>query len=188
MVMGAGEAVGGVASGDSRPVATIRAQCDGDAAVIAEVNLRAFPTAAEAKLVQALAGAGVERISLVAELDGAVVGHILFTPVEIEGAAREVRSMGLGPMAVLPEHQRRGIGGALIRAGLATCAGRRVEAVFVLGHEDYYPRFGFVPAAPLELHFPSPAADAYFFVQELVPGVLDGITGTVLYHPLFDVV
>ena len=94
--------------------------------------------------------------------------------------------MGLAPLAVLPEYQKQGVGSALVRAGLEVCRGIGAQLVFVLGHPDYYPRFGFQPVAPLGLHYQDERLDAYFFVVELSPGALEGVSGVVAYHPLFD--
>jgi putative acetyltransferase len=123
----------------------IRAETDADHAAIHAVNAAAFPTAAEADLVDALRQQARPLISLVAEQDGVIVGHILFSPVTLDSQP-DLRIMGLAPMAVAPEHQRSGIGSALVRAGLEQCRQLGYQAVVVLGHPEYYPRFGFVPS------------------------------------------
>jgi putative acetyltransferase len=91
-------------------------------------------------------------------------------------------------MAVLPAFQRRAIGSKLIRAGLDACRLENTDAVFVLGHKEYYPRFGFEPVVTYGLHYREPKLDTYFFVMELKPGMLAGLSGTVSYHPLFETV
>jgi putative acetyltransferase len=163
----------------------IRAEQPQDAAAVREVNLRAFPTSAEADLVDALRAQVQPWISLVALQDGQVAGHALYTPVHVQSAVPWA-AMALGPMAVLPELQRRGIGSALIRAGLAGCRRIGHPVVFVLGHAEYYPRFGFAPAPPQGLTCDWPVPDDVFMVAELEPGALAGRTGRVKYHPAFD--
>jgi putative acetyltransferase len=100
---------------------------------------------AEAALVDALRAKARPVLSLVAAVEGAAVGHIMFSPVRLDGHA-QARLMGLAPMAVLPSHQRRSVGSALIRGGLNACRRLGAQAVVVLGHPSYYPRFGFAPA------------------------------------------
>jgi putative acetyltransferase len=111
------------------------------------INVRAFGQNTEADLVDALRSSCPEHISLVAEVDARPVGHILFTPVVIEAPEKNITGMGLAPMAVLPEFQRRGIGSRLIEAGLERLRHDRQPFVVVLGHAGYYPRFGFRPAS-----------------------------------------
>lgn len=125
----------------------IRDETEGDAAAIRGVLQRAFESPLEASIVDALRLACPDRISLVAEHESEVAGHILFTPVEIGAAAGVVRGYGLAPMAVRPEQQRRGLGSALVRAGLARVQAAGAPFVLVIGHPAYYPRFGFVPAS-----------------------------------------
>jgi len=150
------------------------------------VHARAFPTPAEAKLVGALRAAGSATVSLVAERDGRVVGHILFSPVRVEAGGAGFDAIGLAPLAVLPEEQRSGIGQALTRAGLDACRRAGHDVVVVLGHPSYYPRFGFEPAAPRGLVYSGGRAfDGAFFVAELAPGALAGRTGVVHYRPEF---
>lgn len=160
----------------------IRAERPSDRDAIFHVNARAFETDAEARLVDVLRERDAAAVSLVAEVDGAVVGHILFSPVTV--GDREF--VALAPMAVLPEHQRSGVGSALVRAGIDACRARGDAAIFVLGHAEYYPRFGFVPAGPKELHYLSEEFDPHFFVLELREGALDGVRGLVKFHPAFD--
>lgn len=121
-----------------------------------------------------------DYLSLVATIDGLVVGHILFTPVTIEPAV-DRRLAGLAPMAVRPEHQRSGIGGQLIRAGLEECRRHGYAAVVVLGHPEYYPRFGFAPAHTFGLACEFPSPPEAFMAIELEPDAFSGIRGLVRY-------
>lgn len=164
----------------------VRWERSADHAAVFNINARAFGGPNEARLVDALRESARPQISLVAVLEGRVTGHIFFSPVTVGSGARAWEAIGLAPMAVEPEWQKRGIGSELVRAGLAVCRAIRRPAVFVLGHPDYYPRFGFRPAPPLGLRFRGPEFDPAFMVAELEPGVLAGRTGEVRYLPDFD--
>ena len=167
----------------------MRPERPADRAAVFDVVARAFPTDAEAQLVDRLRDAGAATISLVAERDGRVVGHLLFSRVRVEpeGAGARFEALGLAPLSVHPDVQRSGAGHALMHAGLAACHAAGHEIVFVLGHADYYPRFGFVPAAPKRLHYSGGRSfDRSFFVAELAPGALAGRSGIVHYHAAFD--
>ena len=166
----------------------IRDETPDDVEAVRRVNDAAFGRDGEGRLVDELRRQGAAVISLVAELDGQIVGHILFSPVTIDGALRPEGILGLAPMAVLPEHQRHGIGGRLIRTGLDRCREVGAALVVVLGHPVYYPRFGFVPAPPLGVTCEYPVPDEVFMVQELEPGALDGRRGLMRYHPAFAAV
>lgn len=164
--------------------AAIREERVADVASVHAVNVAAFETDAEARLVDTLRKVADPVISLVAEVDGTVVGHILFTPVSAETAV-DMRLMGLAPMAVLPAYQRRGIGSALVRAGLEACRERGVGAVVVLGHPTYYPRFGFVNSSRFGLESEYDVPRGAFMALELIPGALEAVSGTVRYHEAF---
>lgn len=127
-----------------------------------------------------------EPISLVAEIKGVVVGHILFTPVTVRDGDVERVALGLAPMGVLPDYQLRGIGSKLVVAGLEACAARDEPIVFVVGHPEFYPRFGFQPGAPCGFHYLDEGYDPYLFVTALKDGALEGLKGWVEFHPEFD--
>ena len=165
---------------------TIRSEKQADSEAIRRVNTLAFGGTDEASLVDALRKAADPLISLVAIEDNQVVGHILFSPVTIEFGNSEAPALGLAPMAVLPEHQRKGIGSQLVRAGLRECQQLGSNVVVVLGHPDYYPRFGFVPASQKGLSSEYPVPDEVFMVVELEPGALSGRHGLVKYRPEFS--
>ena len=133
--------------------------------------------------MDALRAAGHATVSLVAETDGQIVGHILFSPVSVVGAASGKTGLGLAPVAVLPGHQCRGIGSDLIRQGLAFCRDEGYGFVVVLGHPEYYPRFGFRRASQAGLANEY-GADEAFMVLELAPGGLPP-AGLVQYGPEF---
>jgi putative acetyltransferase len=157
-----------------------------DAAKVYEIEAAAFDRPAEAELVQKLQQSGVETISLVAWLDNEAVGHILFSPVAVKDEdGGEFTAVALGPVAVSPNHQNKGIGAELCRTGLAACQKAGYELAFVLGHPTYYPRFGFTPSAPYGLHCQFNAPAEAFMVLELVPGAVQNKRGTVYYHPVF---
>jgi len=163
----------------------IRLEETADEAAVHALNAAVFPTPAEADLVDALRVRARPIVSLVAVDGGAVVGHILFSPVSLDGF--EDRSlMGLAPMAVAPARQRRGIGSQLVRAGLEACGNLGCGAVVVLGHPDYYPRFGFSTAARRGLTCEYDAPDEAFMVLELRRDYLAGAEGVIRYHPAFD--
>jgi putative acetyltransferase len=163
--------------------ARIRPETPADIAAVREVHLAAFPTDAESRLVDALRASGRAIVSLVAEVRGEVLGHVLLSPVELDPKG-PLRGAGLAPVAVLPGHQRRGIGGALIRAGLARCAALGLDFVVVLGDPGYYGRFGFRRASDLGLGNEY-GADEAFGVLELRPGSFGGTRALVRYAPEF---
>ena len=161
----------------------VRAEQPRDLEGIREVNRLAFRQEDEARLVDALRAGGYTRLSLVA-LDGErVVGHILFSDLPILTSQGTLSSLALATMAVLPARQRQGIGSRLVREGLRACteAGHRI--VVVLGHPDYYPRFGF--SARLAERLQAPFSGAAFMALELMPGALANVTGEVRYPPPF---
>ena len=163
----------------------IRAEQAGDLENIRKVHLAAFETDSEANLVDALRKTGIELISLVAEENKAIVGHILFSPVTIDGDSR-ARIIGLAPMAVLPNWQRKGVGTKLINEGLRACEQAGYEIAVVLGHPHYYPRFGFLPSVKFGITSEYDVPADVFMVKELREGALHGITGTIKYHQAFN--
>jgi putative acetyltransferase len=156
---------------------------------IHRVNELAFERLNEADLVDSLRKNAHPHISLVGVegegKDEKIVGHIFFSPVTIEENNSSFTAMGLAPMAVLPSHQNRGIGSLLVREGLKECQRIGHDVVIVLGHADYYPRFGFTTAKEKGLSCEYPAPDEIFMVAELAPNALRGRTGKVFYHPDF---
>ena len=164
----------------------IREEREGDIVAIYRVNELAFGQPGEAALVDQLREDGLHALSLVALLDGEVVGHILFSPVEISDEGLVWVSVGLGPMAVLPDHQRKGIGTLLIQRGLKELKKIGFMSVVVLGHPEYYPKFGFVTASKHGLRCKWEVPDEAWMVCELQPGGLAGVSGLVEYAPAFD--
>ncbi len=162
----------------------IREERPVDVERIRAVNLAAFETSTEADLVDALRQHAAPIISLIAEDDGNIVGHILFSPVILVGEPT-LPLMGLAPMAVVPARQREGIGSRLVVEGLDRCRRVNAAAVVVLGHAQYYPRFGFIPASRLSLRCEYDVPEDVFMVRELRDGALRGFSGTIRYHPIF---
>jgi putative acetyltransferase len=149
------------------------------------VNQAAFGGLEEADLVDNLRGGEHALISLVAELDARVVGHILFSRMWIDTPSGRASAVALAPMAVIPGHQRQGIGALLVQRGLEILRAQGEEIVIVVGHPEFYPRFGFSPerAESLESPFPREA----FMAFELRSGALDGVKGSVVYPPAFGI-
>ena len=164
----------------------LRRELPADIAAIREVETTAFGQPNEAALVDALRKARALTLSGVAEFSGKIVGHIAFSSVEVEGGRETFDALALAPVAVHPDWQRKGIGSALIRWSLDECAQDGHSLVIVVGHHEYYPRFGFVPAMPLGIRCPFEVPSEVFMLLELRPGALAGRTGTVRYRPEFD--
>lgn len=150
-----------------------------DARAIRDLLVAAFQGDAEALLVERLRAEGAVIASLVAVENG-IVGHVMFSRLVVEGSA--LRAAALAPLAVHPELQRRGIGSALVRAGLEACRAQDSEAVFVVGDPDYYRRFGFTP--PAAQPFPSPYDGPAFQALALCRGAL-AAGGTLRYPEAF---
>lgn len=165
----------------------IRMERPQDIAAVHHLHRLAFETGTEANLVDALREQAQPVVSIVADEDAAIVGHVLFSPVTLP-SRRGLRIMGLGPMAVLPARQRQGIGSALVRAGLEECRQTGAAAVVVLGHAAYYPRFGFVPASRFGIASGHDVPDDVFMALELEDRGLAGPGGTIRYPPAFAAV
>jgi putative acetyltransferase len=152
-----------------------------DMHAIRRVHELAFQRKSEADLMDALRDSGDFIISLVAVQDDQVVGHVLFSPVVIRNEKSASTAMGLGPLAVLPAYQRKGIGSKLVTQGLQACKTNGYPIVVVLGHPAYYPRFGFTPSKPLGITCEGEAPEEAFMVVELEEGALKGVSGVVSY-------
>ncbi|PHR60944.1 MAG: GNAT family N-acetyltransferase [Robiginitomaculum sp.] len=148
------------------------------------LNTVAFESDGEAKLVDQLRVQADPVISLVAESDDRITGHILFSPVTTDPPT-SLSIMGLAPMAVSPDLQRTGIGSRLVETGLEQCRKAGVDAVVVLGHPSFYPKFGFVSAPNLGFHSEYDVPEDAFLMLEIKPGILKDAAGLVKYHPAF---
>ena len=164
---------------------TIRRETPKDIDSIRYVNEQAFGQKEEAEIIDKLRKRDVVTLSLVAVQTDQIVGHILFSPVSVESEYSSFEAITLAPMAVLPEYQRKGIGSQLVRVGLEECRRLGHEIVVVLGHPDYYPRFGFVPAKPKGISCEFEVPNEAWMVLELREGALAGRKGTVKFQPEF---
>ena len=165
---------------------TIRRETPKDIDSIRYVNEQAFGQKEEAEIIDKLRKRDVVTLSLVAVQADQIVGHILFSPVSVESEHSSFEAITLAPMAVLPEYQRKGIGSQLVRVGLEECRRLGHEIVVVLGHPDYYPRFGFVPASTYGIKCKYDVPDEVFMALELRQGALSGRSGVVKYQPEFN--
>ena len=150
---------------------------------IRELNDGAFGSTEESQLIDKLRTAGLVLLSLVAEEERDVIGHILFSRIQIEGTDGLLPVVALAPMCVSSVHQKKGVGGALIQQGLRMLRQRGENAVFVVGHKLYYPKFGF--SASLAGQFECEYSGESFLALELQPGWMDGKAGTVVYPEAF---
>ena len=166
---------------------TIRPEQPADHEQVFHVNELAFGQPDEARLVQALrrSPAFIPELSLVAVEDDRVVGHILFSRIAVRSGTAAHEALALAPMAVLPARQRVGVGSSLVKRGLADARRLGHGVVILVGHPEYYPRFGFVPGEPLGIRPPFEVSPGAFMVLELQPNALAGIRGEVEYPPEF---
>lgn len=163
----------------------VRHELPSDLPAVRHVNEEAFGRPAEADLVDALRAAGKAVVSLVAEDEGEVRGHVLFSEVTIEASGLPVNGVALAPVAVLPAYQRGGLGAALVRAGIEECRRLRYGLAVLVGHPGYYPRFGFRPARERGLVCEFDVPDEAWMVLELREGALDGAGGRVRFADEF---
>jgi putative acetyltransferase len=166
---------------------SIRPERPEDHPAVRDVNLAAFETAEEADVVDAMRETPeyIPNLSLVAETDQGIVGHIMISEVTIEQENGELTALSLGPIAVLPEHQNKGIGSQLIEAGHQRAKEMGYPFITLIGHPWYYPRFGYVQARQHGLETIWQVRDVVFMVYELQPGALDNAAGKIRYPEPF---
>lgn len=165
----------------------IREEAPDDIPAVRALNEAAFGQPVEADIVDALRAECRSAVSLVAEDDGQIVGHIFFSPVVISDDMETVRGMGLAPMAVLPECQRRGIGSVLVRDGIEALRRRGCPFIIVLGHPKFYSKFGFMPASRRGVFCQwDGVPDEAFMILVLDKSVMAGAGGTARYREEFD--
>lgn len=166
----------------------IREETEGDYARIAEVVEAAFGRANEARLVEAIRASPyyVPELSLVAHAGGEVVGHVMFSYATLRGD-EDRRVLCMAPVSVAPAWQSKGVGGAMIREGLARCEARGEPLVHVLGHPAYYPRFRFAPARPHGIEPADPRTNDGAFMMIKLSAYDARYRGRIVYPPAFDV-
>ena len=163
----------------------IREERQGDVAAIRDVNQLAFGQPQEGELVDALRANGGVLLSLVAISNGRIVGHILYSPIVVGG---EFNGAALGPMAVHPDYQRQGIGSQLVAAGTRRLAEAGCPFVIVLGHPEFYPRFGFTPASAFGITCEWDVPGDAFMVLILDRTKSEGVSGRAHYRSEFSMV
>ena len=163
----------------------IREERQDDVAAIREVNRLAFGQTQEGEIVDALRANGGVLLSLVAVSNGKIVGHVLYTPIVVGSA---FQGAALGPVAVLPDYQRQGIGSQLVATGNRRLAEAGCPFVIVLGHAEFYPRFGFTPASALGITCEWEVPDDVFMVLVLDRAKCEGIAGRATYRSEFAMV
>ena len=165
----------------------IRVENKQDFDSVYELNLQAFNQIAEPELVDKLrlSDRFIPELSLVAEIDNKVLGHILFTKIFIQSEAVSKESLALAPMAVLPDYQKEGIGKQLIKSGIEKAKSLGYESIVVLGHAEYYPKFGFMPASKFGIVAPWEVPDDVFMALELKDNALKSVSGLVNYAQAF---
>lgn len=166
----------------------IRTETPDDYRSIRKIHTAAFKSDKEADLVNTLRDSGLPLCSLVAEADSFLTGHILFSPVRLEGCDEDLIIYGMGPLAVRPEFQKQGVGSALVAEGLKACGRAGIDSVVVLGHPDYYPRFGFEPSRKYKIQCEYDVPDHFFMILELTKGCLKHAKGTIRFHEAFNAV
>ena len=164
----------------------IRTERETDFSTVYKINCKAFGTTEEALLVNKIRKSGIPIISLVSEINNKLVGHILFSQAHIVSENSRIEIMVLAPMAVLPEYQRRNVGSEMVKLGLKLCIQNAYGAVAVLGHPEYYPRFGFKSSVNFNITSSYDVPDDVFMIMELKDGFLNSLSGQVKYHKLFD--
>lgn len=166
----------------------IRPESPEDIESIQNVTTRAFQGEEEVNLIAAIRASDyfIHELSLVAVEDNRIVGHILFSPIKIESSEQSVEALALAPMAVLPDFQNNGIGTKLVKHGLEACKKLRYKIVIVIGHPNYYPRFGFKLARECGIEAPFEVPGDAFLACELFSAALKNVRGVVKYSPAFD--
>lgn len=164
---------------------TVRHETSEDYKAVRQINELVFEQPGESRLVEGLRNQDIETISLVATIDNQIIGHIFFSPVTIEDSKDDFKAMGLAPMAVLPEFQKQGIGSKLVREGIQASKNARYQLIFVLGHPEYYPRFGFSEAMPLGFQCEYEAPSKAWMVLELEKDALSSNGGLVRFNSEF---
>lgn len=175
----------------------IRQEQPQDEVVVFEINASAFSSESEANLVSTLRKQEPRCISIVAESDGVILGHLMLSPVTLHDTTKvttnnttnnttKLELYGLAPMAVHPNHQNQGIGSALVKEGLRLCKAAEIDAVVVLGHPEFYPRFGFTPSSGFNIVSEFDVPEEVFMILEIKKGVLDEYSGTIKYHSAFS--
>ena len=163
----------------------VRSEVPGDFVEISAVNEKAFGNGRPSRLIEALREEGALLFSLVAFWDGEMVGHVSFSAATITGNDVVASAIVLAPLAVRPEFQRKGVGSALARAGLAKAREAGWEIAVVLGDPAYYPRFGFTPASERGITYREREVGDALQVMELQPGALNSVRGVIDVHPAF---
>ncbi len=166
----------------------IRSETEEDYEEITKLHDIAFNQTNEGKLVEKLRKTPcfISELSLVAEHENRIIGHILFYPVKIDTGKRKYNSLALAPMSVYPDYQNKGIGSKLVEKGLTTAKKLGFKSAIVLGHSEYYPRFGFKRASKWGIYAPFDVPDDVFLVIELEKNGLQNCSGTVEYPEEFS--
>lgn len=171
-------------------IITVRPEQQSDIGEIFELNKLAFGQENEARLVDMLRSSPgfVPGLSLVAVAEGTMVGHILFSKIFVVSGDARHDTLALAPMSVHPQYQKQGVGARLITAGLESARDKGFGSVVVLGHEHYYPKFGFLPASKWNIRAPIEVPDNVFMAIELLPGSLTNVSGVVEYPVEFSAI